>query len=444
MNLNQEIINAVEQWQEHLSHPSSDFTKSFAAIEEAALALGQRIAQLAVSHQIEQIGTGYSRSTRPCSCGAKQRFERYCEKTVRTLFGELTYKRAYYRCRRCRASCFPIDQLLQQSEREISPALERNLALLSAHLSFAESERVLKQIAGVEVSARQIENVAESIGSEAEQKQQKEDQQAAFCGLESRSGPLQPEERIFIIEMDGVQLGFQAGGWQEVKCAVIYELSQRVEINEGRWELIDKHKCVLRGDVGAFRRRVWALCLRAGIRETDRIVVIGDGAEWIDQSVELMFEGATRILDFYHASERVWTVAFARWGEGSEQAIRWAEEKLSQMKEGKIKEVIESINRLRMKGEEGERIRRVAVNYLKARREQMKYDEYKKLRLPIGSGAVESTCKQMVTARCKQAGMRWSEEGADAILALRSYVLNDRFDELCPKPLFSLEWKKVA
>jgi hypothetical protein len=35
--------------------------------------------------------------------------------------------------------------------------------------------------------------------------------------------------------------------------------------------------------------------------------------------------------------------------------------------------------------------------------------------------------------------MRWSEKGADAILALRSYVLNDRFDELCPKPVFSIE-----
>ncbi|MGH9879062.1 MAG: hypothetical protein ACRD5H_15650, partial [Nitrososphaerales archaeon] len=231
---------------------------------------------------------------------------------------------------------------------------------------------------------------------------------------------------------------------QEVRCGVIYELGQRVEIQEGRWELIKKHKCVLRGEAKKFRLRLWALCLRAGIRERDRVVVIGDGAEWIDQSVELMFASATRILDFYHASERIWSVATSRWGEGSQSARRWAEGKISEIKKGKIEEVISSMRRMRMKGEEAERIRSVAVNYFRARKEQMRYEEYKKEGLPIGSGAVESTCKQMVTARCKQAGMRWSEEGADAILALRSYVLNDRLDELCPKPEISIEWKKAA
>ncbi|MFL6214567.1 MAG: hypothetical protein ACJ74J_11835, partial [Blastocatellia bacterium] len=74
----------------------------------------------------------------------------------------------------------------------------------------------------------------------------------------------------------------------------------------------------------------------------------------------------------------------------------------------------------------------------------MRYGEYQAAGLPIGSGAVESTCKQMVTARCKQAGMRWSEAGADAMLALRSFVLNDRLDELCPKPAVSLDWAKAA
>jgi hypothetical protein len=318
------------------------------------------------------------------------------------------------------------------------------LALLSAHLSFAESERVLEEVLGVKVSARQIENIAESIGEEAESRQQEEDERAAFCPLEKLPGPDQPASRIFIIEMDGVQIGLQQGRWQEVKCAVVYEVNQRVEISPGRWELLKKTKCVLRGEVGAFRRRLWALCLRAGIRERDRIVVIGDGAEWIDQTVEILFPGAMRILDFYHASERIWAVAKARWGEGSEQARRWGEEKVEKMKEGKIKEVIKSMTRLRMRGEEGQRVRREGVNYLKARREQMRYEEYKKMGLPRGSGAVESVCKQMVSARCKQAGMRWSEEGADAILALRSYVLNDRFDELCPKPVFSIEWKKAA
>jgi hypothetical protein len=74
----------------------------------------------------------------------------------------------------------------------------------------------------------------------------------------------------------------------------------------------------------------------------------------------------------------------------------------------------------------------------------MAYDEYKSEGLPIGSGAIEGSCKHLVTARCKQAGMRWTEKGVDAILALRCWVLNDRLDELRPKSKMAIEWKQVA
>jgi hypothetical protein len=102
------------------------------------------------------------------------------------------------------------------------------------------------------------------------------------------------------------------------------------------------------------------------------------------------------------------------------------------------------MKRVRMKTEEGETIATAAIKYMRGRQEQMKYGEYRRAGLPIGSGAIESSCKQVVTARCKQAGMRWSEAGVDAILALRSFVLNERLDELCPKPTIGLDWAKAA
>jgi len=225
---------------------------------------------------------------------------------------------------------------------------------------------------------------------------------------------------------------------------VVYELSQRVEIQSGRWELLQRHRCALRGEVGEFRRRLWKLCLHAGLRAQDRIVVLGDGAEWIDQTVAWLFPRALRILDYYHASERIWAVAYARWGEASVAAQRWARAKLSQLKQGQIRHVLAAMRGLKMSSEEGGRVRMAALKYLRVRQEQMRYGEYQEAGLPIGSGAIESTCKQMVTARCKQAGMRWSEAGADAILALRSFVLNERLDELCPKPTVSLEWAAAA
>lgn len=447
MTLTEEIIATVESWQEQLRAalpPLNQQPLTMATLEQAALALGQRIAQLALADQLRQAGTGYSSSSRPCDCGRKQRFHRYSPKRRRTLIGEVAYERAHYRCRACGASVCPLDTQLGQSEREITPGVERALALLSAHLPFPKAEQILAGVTAVRLSARQIETVAEALGAEAERRQRQEDEAAAKPGLHEMRGPLRLTPRTFIVEMDGVQLGLQDGTWQEVKCGVVYELGQRVEIQSGRWELLQRHRCALRGEVGEFRRRLWQLCLRAGLRARDRIGVLGDGAEWIDQTVAWLFPRALRILDYYHASERIWAVAHARWGEAGVAARRWARGKLSQLKQGQIKRVMAAMRGLKMSSQAGERVKTTAVNYLRARSGQMRYGEYQEAGLPIGSGAIESTCKQMVAARCKQAGMRWSEAGADAILALRSFVLNERLDEVCPKPTVSLEWAEAA
>jgi hypothetical protein len=174
------------------------------------------------------------------------------------------------------------------------------------------------------------------------------------------------------------------------------------------------------------------------------VIVIGDGAQWIDQTAQMLFPKAVRILDYYHATERIWAVASARWGESSPQAKQWALARASQLKGGEVGAVVGSIKRLRMKAGEGQAVRSGAISYLSNRAEQMQYGDYAKQGLPIGSGAVESSCKQLVTARCKQAGMRWSEAGVDAILALRCFVVNERLDELCPKPAINIEWAEAA
>jgi hypothetical protein len=175
-----------------------------------------------LADQLQHVGTGYVTSTRACDCGSKQRFQRYSSKTVRTLMGEVAYKRAYYHCLQCGVGTCPLDQQLGQSPRAVSPGVARALALLSAHLPFAKAAQVLAEVSAVELSARQIETIAESLGVEAEQRQQQEQQQAATAGLVETRGPQMPAPRTFIIEMDGVQLGLQAGSWQEVKCGVIY------------------------------------------------------------------------------------------------------------------------------------------------------------------------------------------------------------------------------
>jgi len=217
MTLTDQIIAATQLWQEQLRaqfHPADQPPLSMAALEQAALALAQRIAQLALTDQLQQVGTGYSSSSQPCPCGKKQRFHRFSSKRLRTLIGEVTYRRAYYRCRACGTSACPLDEQLGQSPREITPGVERTLALLSAHLPFPKAEQVLAEVTAVRLTARQIETVAEALGAEAEQRQQQEEAAAAKQELHETGGPLRLAPRTFIVEMDGVQLGLQDGSWQ--------------------------------------------------------------------------------------------------------------------------------------------------------------------------------------------------------------------------------------
>jgi Uncharacterised protein family (UPF0236) len=445
MTLTEQIINTLSTWQKQLLQlpPAADAT-SLALLEQAAGDLGKRIAGLALADQLQQLGSGYESSSRPCPCGQRQRFVRYSARHLRSLCGPLRLRRAYYHCSHCGTGSAPLDAQLGLSERDITPGVERAASLLAAHLPFAETEFVLQELTGVVLSGRQIETVAEALGQQAEARQQAEQQVAAQQALPEISGPQRQPPKTFVVEMDGVQVGLQNGSFQEVKCGVIYELRQRVEIREQRWELLSSRRLAWRGEVSTFRQRLWANVLALGVRPCDRLVVLGDGAEWIDQTAQFLFPGALRILDYYHAAERLWAVARARFGDGSSEGEKWARRQAAQLKGGLVKRVIASLQRLRMKRVEAQRLRDEAVRYLRARCEQMKYDAYESQGLPIGSGAVESTCKQIVTARLKQAGMRWSEAGVDAMVALRCYVLNRRFDELCRKPEITFDWRQAA
>lgn len=436
MPLAEKITEVVTQWQQGLQAEPQQAGKLSLVVQEAyTQELGRRLAQVALETLLAESGKGYVGTQLPCDCGGQLRYHRDAARTVRTVVGAVTYVRAYYYCGACGASRCPKDEELGQSERTLSAGVERRLALLAAHLSFATSAQVLAEVGGVELSDRQVETVAEAVGARAEASTAAAAQTAQTQDLAPARPPTgADEERVWVVEMDGVSAPLQDGTWQEVKCGVVYELRQRVEISAGRWELLRRERCCVRGGVAEFRRRLWATLRQAGARVDDAIVVLGDGAEWIDQTVAELFVGARRILDFYHAAQRVWTVAGLRYGEGSAAASQWAHTKLRQLKAGGVRAVCQALRAVKLTDAPAEQTRAESVRYLETRQAQMAYDEYQQEELPLGSGAIEGTCKYLVTARCKQAGMRWTQKGLDAILALRCWVLNERLDELCPKP----------
>jgi len=136
-----------------------------------------------------------------------------------------------------------------------------------------------------------------------------------------------------------------------------------------------------------------------------------------------------RVVDFYHAAERIWAMAEALFGSGKSKHRKWAHRMLKTLKRKRrgAKRVLHSAASLaahRKMGKSRATKFRKAYNYIRKRTKWMRYNEYKLRHIPLGSGITEAACKTVFTQRLKLSGMRWTKAGAETILNLRTILLS--------------------
>ena len=181
------------------------------------------------------------------------------------------------------------------------------------------------------------------------------------------------------------------------------------------------------GDADAIFHRLYGQLRELGwLGRNTMVVIVGDGAEWIWKRAA-WFIHRCEILDFWHALEHAWEFAHLRFGEGSTQADQWVHQIGVDLKAGQVEQVIARLKRLRPKSPQVRASLDSLIRYYSENASRMQYDTYLRLGYGIGSGAVESAHKQVVHARLRQAGMRWSEAGARRLLALRLLLLNNNW-----------------
>jgi hypothetical protein len=197
--------------------------------------------------------------------------------------------------------------------------------------------------------------------------------------------------------------------YQEMKTGAVYWEDAR-----GHWQ---KQVVTGRDDPERFGLSLWKVAVECGLLDCPDVVFISDGGTWCNTVAESYFKDATRILDWYHLSEHVWTAARKLYPQDEKAAGRWAHACLDHLcKSGeKLMEHLKRCQSSRRQTAEG---LEELVNYLSPRVEFTKYEALKKQEYSIGSGMIESTCKQVVGERLKGPGMQWSEAGAIAMAAL--------------------------
>jgi hypothetical protein len=214
------------------------------------------------------------------------------------------------------------------------------------------------------------------------------------------------------------------GRFREVKTGVLLRPAERVETSPGRHTVVRRMLVTCLGDADALFTHVWAQLREAGwLGPQTIVVVIGDGSEWIWHRATL-FVRRCEILDFWHAMEYAWAYARLQFGEGARRAEHWTRRVAQDLKAGDVQAVIARLHTLHPRSPDSRAALETLIRYYTTHAARMQYDEYQRLGYGIGSGAVESAHKQVVHARLRQAGMRWSEVGARRLLALRLLLLN--------------------
>ena len=365
-----------------------------------------------------------------CACGHMATYQRERTAQVTTLLGSISIQRSYYLCAECGVGQHPLDAQLQFCAGSRSAALDELLALLGATQdSFVQAATVLERLSLVHVSANSVRQATEQLGAVLLEHQEHQEQPVAdppACVLERR--PATARVSRLYISMDGVLAHLHERGWSEIKVGCCYQTRTRPD--RKRPERLEiRAECTsyvtALEEAREFGWRLWQEALRRGALEADEVVVLGDGAHWIWNLAETHFPRATQIVDWYHASGYIWTAASAIWGEASPQRAEWARAQLDKLWESKIEEVLDELSQWRERGEAVE----AARSYYSEHQTRMDYASYRARGLQIGSGSVESACKQVVSARLKQAGMIWDADGAEAVATVRAWLLSERWQE---------------
>lgn len=390
-----------------------------------------------------------------CNQSMKSRGQRPAPSLL-VRFGKLALKSTVYRCKPCKQEFRPLWKRLGVEAGQVSGSLARLLALLGVVVPYELAAKLCVSFFGIEVSPMAVWRAVQRLGDACAA--YTEQQARFFC--DPRQGP--PTEGEFpvavLLGVDGSALGMQVrehrrrrkdgevlpplppveeGHFREVKTGVLLLPSERVEPSPGRRSVLRRVLVTCLGNADQVFDLVYAkLCALRWLGPETVVVIAGDGAEWIWNRAKL-FPHRCEILDFWHAVEKAWEFARPRYGDGSWHAINFAHRIAKDLRAGRVDEVIGRLAMLRCPTEHQERLASL-IKYYTDNRTRMRYDEYLRRGFGIGSGAVESSHKQVVHARMRQAGMRWSEAGARRLLALRVLLLNGEWsllDRLAMAPL---------
>jgi hypothetical protein len=347
----------------------------------------------------------------------------------------ITIRRARFRNSVTGKVIVPVDQVLDLPKGDVTVSLARRAVRLSTMMSFGVLQTELVEQHDVELTDSTLDTLMQQVGGVAMADREREldalartprgiQREQAVSGVESSQAP----SRLYV-SCDGITYRTryrQADPehprqkrvvYQEMKTGAVFWEDQK-----GKW-----HKQVVtgRGDPERFGLDLWRLAICCGMLQAAEVIFISDGGGWCDSVARLYFKDARRILDWYHLSEHVWAAGRLLYPEDEKGAKQWVNQCLERLHDNSGIGLLLHLERcLRARGSQAAEALEPLLGYLRPRLAITDYVDYRKAGYVIGSGMMESSCKQVVGQRLKGPGMQWSEQGALAMSSLVAHRLN--------------------
>lgn len=380
-----------------------------------------------------------SRAEVKCAAGHAATLVDYRSKEITTVLGQVEFRRAYYHCGVCGAGVLPQDEALDLVGTSFSPGVRRLMGRVGGKESFNEGRIDLEELAGIKVQTKAVERVAEAVGAEIEVLLQKERQVVIN---DQQVVPLRSVGKLYVsVDGTGVPVikletagrrGKAVSGEAHTREAKLGCVFTQTTVDEKGRPLRDAAATTYVGAIetaAEFGWRIYGEAARRGLRRAAQVIVIADGALWVWGLAAEHFPGAIEIVDLYHAREHLANLSKLVYGVASQKAKQWTSARLAQLDEGKIESLLLSLRRLRPIAPQTQEALRQTISYFENNCARMRYADFRRQGLFVGSGVIEAGCKTIVGQRLKQSGMRWSLRGANAIIALRCAQLSGRWEE---------------
>jgi len=390
--------------------------------------------------------------TPPVCPVCRQRLRRVTEDHRRSFdckFGTITIARSRGYCKRCHKWHFPADTALGLEETAgYSPRVQEMVALLASKMPVGEASAVLEHLTGVRMPRATLDREARRQGQRAQQLRRKLDEQACAAPPRWAQPELVLEPYQMIIELDawnirerdqwGETERLRRGGreperWHWVYTGTCFRLDHRGKTQGGRPVISQRGFVATRAGIDALREQLHAEAMRRGLGQAAGALVIGDGAVWIWRLADDRFPEARQRLDFYHAVEHLTAVGRALFGEDKDkfkEGLRPLARQLKNQSSIKVVQQLEEILAGLPAGTPAAAVQK-EVHYFQEHKDRMDYRAGQRRGEPIGSGAIESTCRQ-TQCRFKRPGQYWSQQGDEALLSLEMFWRNQRWHLLFP------------